>query len=147
MWIKQHTKKGEKYYIDAFTGVQKKIPNIDPLKREPDMTLQGLMTPRVNLGFADDYRKVLNSQRSAFIGEFKEIMKVSPKKRDWKEFSLICKRVNLNPWELMDTTYWDYYNVDKPIKKAPESPLPAPKVIEHKTTFWSFLLNFLKRLF
>lgn len=147
MLIKQLTKKGEKYYVNAFTGVEVKIPFGDPLKREADSTLQGLMAPKINLGFAWDYKKVRNARKSAFMGDFVEIMKVDPEKRDVTQFILICKRVNKNPWELMEVTYWEYYGLDKPVRKPFVKKLVETPVQVVKLTWWSSILNFVKRLF
>jgi len=68
--------------------------------------------PKVMIGFGHfDKGKIINDQNSVFIGEFKRFMKMKPEKRDKKEFIDVCKRVNLNPWPLLNATYNQYYNL------------------------------------
>ena len=112
MYLKRIDKLGNKYYINAFTGVTVQIPTANPLKREPDMTLQKLMSQRSSLGFHQGTNaQLFANQKTVFIGDFKKLMKLKPEKRDKKEFIKACKRVNINPWPLFDITYNQYYNL------------------------------------
>ncbi len=148
MYLKLLTKEGEKYYINAFTGVTVKIPTVNPLKREPNPEIQQMMFYSKAPYFGSNLKQeALNNQKTIFIGDFKKLMKIKPEKRDRMEFIIACRRININPWELMDVTYHQYYNL---IFIAPEIKLPVeikPIIEVKKITLWRFILSFLKKLF
>ena len=148
MLLKRLTKEGEKYYINAFTGVSVKIPTVNPLKRESNPEIKRLMNYSGISAFGSSLKQeALNNQRTIFIGDFKKLMKIPPEKRDKTEFIIACRRININPWELMDVTYHQYYNLAFVAPKI-ETPIEAKPPIEvRKNTLWILILNFFKRLF
>lgn len=104
MILKRVNKKGEKYYINAFTGKLVILQKGDPTIKESNPYIASVMKEHLSFGLNPfkSKAKILADQRSSFIGEFKRIIKVNPEKRDKKEFINICKRVNVNPYPLMN---------------------------------------------
>lgn len=103
MILKRLDKKGNKYYIDRFTGRRIIITHSDPLKKEANPLLIRLMSERISLEARMDRRaKKIQTQHSAFMGNYKRLMRMKPEARNRREFILACKRVNVNPWPLMN---------------------------------------------
>ena len=100
MILKRTDKKGNRYYVDAFTGRVVKPKYGDPLKKEPNQEISRAMSPRFSSGY--DSKRLKNNIRSGIIGDYKRIMRIKPKKRDKKEFIKICKRANINPYPILD---------------------------------------------
>ncbi len=105
MLLKRFDKKGNKYYINAFTGMQVPIPLGNPLKREPNAYLQSIMDPNKIPLFGSNLKEERsNKQNTAFIGNYKRLMRMEPGDRNISEFIKACRRINLNPWPLMNTS-------------------------------------------
>ena len=102
MLLKRTDKKGNKYYINAFTGNKVIISLGDPLKREPNATIQQLMNYSKAPNFGSNLKEEkANKQRTIFIGDYKRLLNIRSENRDKNEFILACKRVNVNPWPLI----------------------------------------------
>ena len=103
MILKRIDKQGNKYYVDAFTGARVEEKFGDPLKKEPNAEISRVMNYSSYPTYGSKSRlQIINDLRSVFIGEFKVIMRIKPKKRDKKEFIKICKRANINPYPIMN---------------------------------------------
>lgn len=132
MYLKQFDKKGNKYYINAFTGVTVNIPTANPLKREPNTEIQQMMFYSKASGFGSDLKlQILNNQKTIFIGEFKRFMKMKPEERDEKEFIIACKRVNINPWPMI---------IEKQATLKPHKEIIEPQqIVKQQKSFRAFI--------
>ena len=96
-------KQGNKYYVDAFTGARVEEKFGDPLRKEPNAEISRAMNYSSWPTYGSKSRlQIINDLRSVFIGEFKEFMRRKPEKRDKKLFIKACKRVNINPYQIMN---------------------------------------------
>jgi hypothetical protein len=108
MILKKIDKTGEKYYINAFTGKMVVFEKYNPLVKEPDPKIQQLMKPKIKTMFfgAETKAKKDNDRKSHFVGEFKMVLKQLKKEGianiDKSQFIRICKRVNVNPYPLIN---------------------------------------------
>lgn len=106
MLLKRFNEKGDKYYINAFTGNQVDIPYVSPVKIYVKKEKTDEITHGDPKGFfvsnKESKTKKTNDKRSADVGNFKRFMRIEPKSRDRNEFIKVCKRLNINPYELMD---------------------------------------------
>lgn len=107
MLLKRFDKNGNKFYIDAFTGKLFKPKLVDPTIGPNDPKIARMMpSPKILLGFGHyDKTKISNDQNSTFIGDYKMLMRMKPKKRDKLEFIKACKRININPWPLLNVQF------------------------------------------
>jgi hypothetical protein len=103
MIIKRFDKEGNKYYLNAFTGKIVKLQYASPLKKNIKVK-EDSRNLSIPMTFGDAYEKSMfeNNQRSAFMGNYKRLMRMKLEDRNRKEFILACKRVNVNPWPLMN---------------------------------------------
>ena len=103
MILKRLDKNGTKFYVNAFTGKVFKLVINRTIKFNDPKIARMMPSPKILIGFGHfDNDKKINDQNSALIGEFKRLMNLKPKKRDKKEFIKVCKRVNINPWPLLN---------------------------------------------
>lgn len=106
MLLKKFNEKGEKYYVNAFTGSHVEIPYVSPVK----IYVKNEKTDEITYGDPKGFfvsrnenkSKKLNDRMSSDIGNFKRFMRIEPKSRDRNEFIKVCKRLNINPYPLMD---------------------------------------------
>jgi len=116
MLLKRFNKKGEKYYINAFTGAVVETPYKSPIKvyvKNPNSD-KITYSNNIGMGFFRDksHWEKRNDIRSAFVGKFYDQLRLKVQDRNKKEFILACKRVNINP------TLWINISPEKACKRV-----------------------------